>query len=92
MKDESETDQAYAVVDYLIENRRISNFISSAGLGITGVGRREVSRIIYKKGEIATPERAIEALDKTAELLDKSNSEFKITDPRVVRIFNPTAQ
>ena len=51
MKNENNSGFYRAFVEVVIGNRKMSNFIASAGLGITGAGVCEVFTIDYKKGE-----------------------------------------
>ncbi len=52
-----------AIVEAVIGNRKVSNIMANAGLGVTGVGAVEVLTIDYKEGEVVDEERVSKAMD-----------------------------
>ena len=80
-----------ATVEWIRGERRLSTFIRSAGLELTGVGIKERVNISYKPGEIVTEERVMKAVQSMIDQSNAENTEFEIYCPRVIRIFETNA-
>lgn len=80
-----------ATVEWIRGNRRVSEVMRNAGLGLTGVGEKETVRIIYKPGEVVTEERVMKAIQSMIDRSNVENLEFEISCPRVLRIFEEKA-
>ena len=75
-----------AVVEWFREDRKLSNFMACAGLGLTGVGFNERHVLTYKPGEVVDEARVLAAVNKMIAQADEQNLPFKISRPRVVEI------
>jgi hypothetical protein len=85
---ETGTSKGYyqATVDVLCSDRCVSDFMASAGLGLTGGGYWRTMTIDYKKGEQVDTDRVSRAMDNVIEESNKTNTEFKILSYKVNRI------
>ena len=86
------TKHTVATVEWIKGNRQLSTIMSDAGLGITGVGNKERAEIHYKPGEIVTEERVMKAVRQMIDQSNAKKAEFKISCPRVVRIFETNVE
>ena len=79
---------AYPVarVEVLAGPRKLSDFMASAGLGLTGVGSRDVWEIDYRPGEIVDSARVSRAMDQLIRAADAEQTETKILSYRVLEI------
>lgn len=75
-----------ARVEVLIGNRRISDFMAAAGLGLTGVGTKEIITITYAAGEVVDEARVSLAMDKMIAESNKARTDFKIVSYKVISI------
>lgn len=75
-----------AVVEWTIGDRRMSEFIKCAGLGIDSVGVKDRVMIKFKAGEIVDEARVLKAVHKMMADLDASNDKIMIRYPSVVKI------
>lgn len=76
-----------ATVEWIRGNRPVSTVMRNAGLGLTGVGVKERVSISYKPGEVVTEERVLKAVQSMITQSNAENTEFEISGPRVIRIF-----
>lgn len=76
-----------AVVEWLRGKRLMSEFMRNAGLGIQNVGVKERVRLTYKPGEVVDEARVMRAITGMQKGLDDENSEWEITNPKVIEIF-----
>ena len=75
-----------AYVEVLQGNRRISDFMAAAGLGLTGVGVRETMTIDYKPGEEVDSARVSKAMDSMIEASNRERTDFKILSYKVLGV------
>jgi hypothetical protein len=75
-----------AIVEAVIGNRKVSNVMANAGLGVTGVGSVEVLTIDYKEGEVVDEERVSKAMDSMIIESDRLQTEFKIVSYKILSI------
>lgn len=75
-----------AYVEVLHGNRRISDFMAAAGLGLTGVGVSEVMMIDYRSGEEVDFARVSKAMDSLIEASDRDHTDFKILNYKVLGV------
>jgi len=75
-----------ARVEVLSGPRKMSDFMASAGLGLTGVGTKDVWEIDYRPGEIVDMARVSRAMDSLMWAADAEQTEIKILSYRVLEI------
>jgi hypothetical protein len=75
-----------ARVEIMQGNRSMSDFMASAGLGLTGVGIQDILVIDYKPGEIVDADRVSRAMDAMIAASDRQKTEFKILSYRLLGI------
>jgi hypothetical protein len=75
-----------AHVDVTMGDRRVSNFIANAGLGITGVGTKERLVFNYSPGEEVGMERVQAAMENMIAIADAERAEFRILNFKVVKL------
>lgn len=64
----------------------MSELMSSAGLGISGVGVKERVKLTYKAGEVVDEARVMRALEKMQAESDARCTPFVIHCPKVISI------
>lgn len=84
----SKPEKPYAVVSWLCGKRAVDAFLQSAGLGITGAGVREFATVLFKPGEVITPERLQDMFAKMVAEADKQKTDFTLRDMHVISIHN----
>lgn len=70
----------------LIGNRKLCKVMANAGLGVTGVGSREIYALTYKPGEIVNEERIKATIDKVSAQMDQDNDEYEILSYEILEI------
>ena len=75
-----------AEVECLIGIRNLNKIMSSAGLGISAVGRPYTIKLTFKEGETVDGERVLEVVRKTVDKMEQEGSEIELTSPKVVSI------
>lgn len=75
-----------AHVDVTMGNRRMSNFMANAGLGITGAGCKERLVFNYAPGEEVGMERVQAAMENMIAMADAEGAEFKILTFKVAKL------
>lgn len=70
----------------LVGNRRLCEFMANAGLGVTGIGSREIYMLTYAPGEIVDEVRIQTAIDKVSTRLEFINDEYKILSYEILEI------
>jgi len=76
--------QAY--VEVLSGNRRICDFLASAGLGLIGAGTVDTWVISYKPGEVVDRERVERAMDLVIAESDREQTKIRILSYKVLSI------
>lgn len=75
-----------ARVEVMQGNRMISDFMAAAGLGLTGIGVREIMTIDYKPGETVDAARVSKAMDSMIEASNRERTDFKILSYKVLLV------
>lgn len=75
-----------AYVEVLQGNRRMSDFVAAAGLGLTGAGVREIMTIDYTPGEEVDAARVAKAMDSMIEASNRERTAFKILSYKVLGV------
>lgn len=75
-----------ACVEVMQGNRMISDFMAAAGLGLTGIGVREIMTIDYKPGETVDAARVSKAMDSIIEASNRERTDFKILSYKVLLV------
>lgn len=75
-----------AHVDVTMGDRRISDFMANAGLGITGAGTRERLVFNYTPGEVVDETRVSAAMENMIAIADAERAEFKILSFKVAKL------
>lgn len=78
--------ETIAVVEWLLGKRVMSRFMRNAGLGIEHVGVKETVKIRYHPGEVVDEERVMKAVQAVMKGLDDEDSEWEVTNPKVISI------
>lgn len=75
-----------AIVEWIRGNRRVSDFMANAGLGLSGVGVKERVNLTYESGEQVDEERVLKTVNRIISESNETNADFKISCPRVISI------
>ena len=75
-----------AIVEWLVGFRGISKLIAAADLGIPNYGITQRYAITYADGEVVDEARVMKAVQAIMDGLDRENSEFIISCPKVISI------
>lgn len=75
-----------ARVEVLLGDRRVSEFMAAAGLGLTGVGCKSVMTIDYKPGEEVDEARVAKAMDEMIEESDREKLPTEILSYKVLSV------
>lgn len=75
-----------AEVEVLLGNRVVSDFMASAGLGLTGVGCKSVMTIDYKPGEEVDEARVAKVMDVLIEESNREGLPTKILSYKVLSV------
>lgn len=75
-----------AHVDVTMGDRRVSNFMANAGLGITGYGTKQRLVFNYSPGEVVDEDRVNAAMENMIAMADAEGAEFKILTFKVVKL------
>lgn len=82
----SPTGHYRAFVDVVTGDRRMSDFMASAGLGITGAGCTEELVLNYSPGEQVDMERVKAGVENMIAIADREKSDFKILSYHVRKL------
>lgn len=75
-----------AHVDVTMGDRRMSDFMANAGLGITGAGTKERLVFNYAPGEVVDDTRVNAAMENMIAMADAERADFKILSYKVVKL------
>lgn len=86
-KTKAEPRPTVAEVEWIRGDRRMSEFMRAAGLGLSGVGIKERSKLLYKAGESVDEARVLRALERLIQMTNEEKTEFEISCPKVISIY-----
>lgn len=75
-----------ARVEVIMGDRRMSDVMSKAGLGITSVGTKEVLTLNYTPGENVDAERVKAGMENLISIADRDKSEFIISSYKLLTL------
>ena len=75
-----------AYVDVTMGDRRVSNFMANAGLGITGARTKERLVLNYSPGEVVDEDRVNAAMETMIAMADAEGAAFKILTYKVAKL------
>lgn len=74
------------IVKTLVGDRRLSDLMANAGLGITGAGVNEFLNIAFKEGEIVDEDRVNKMMKSMIKESEKLKTSFKIISYEIISI------